>query len=291
MHAAVYHLQSDVYDAIKPPSFCAFANTLDRYHVLTRAREHNNIPEHLSETQRLYQRAIEKSIAPVVESKLSKKKQLSVRKSRLLKKWGKHLSNNPIDDPVSLQGTPRLGGGWEKLYQEIGRTAREATFFDPEHPDLIDPCGFAGVQGGRTPPLFLQELAHLASLLSAVALSTLRNDIEGAESPLDIYEPGSPWPAVDPHKNERFSQRLNFFLGNTKTTRERTRYNASRPLQVLGGVSEAEIKFLQMARGPSAKTQLCWFWLSEFMTREHIAGSMGRVPPPIISRLPQFLSK
>ena len=34
------------------------------------------------------------------------------------------------------------------------------------------------------PSLFLQELAHLSSLLSAVAMSTLRNDIEMAESPL-----------------------------------------------------------------------------------------------------------
>jgi hypothetical protein len=54
------------------------------------------------------------------------------------------------------------------------------------------------MKGGHTPPLFLQELAHLASLLMAVALSTLRNDIEGAESPLSVHVPGKPWPEVDP---------------------------------------------------------------------------------------------
>lgn len=47
-----------------------------------------------------------------------------------------------------------------------------------------------------SPSLFLQELAHLSSLLSAVALSTLRNDIEMAESPLCEYIPGQPWPPV-----------------------------------------------------------------------------------------------
>jgi hypothetical protein len=46
------------------------------------------------------------------------------------------------------------------------------------------------------PSLFLQELAHLSSLLTAVAMSTLRNDIELAESPLREYIPGEPWPPV-----------------------------------------------------------------------------------------------
>lgn len=54
--------------------------------------------------------------------------------------------------------------------------------------------------------------------------------------------------------------------------------------------SDAEIRFLQMARGPSAKTQLCWYWLTEFVIREHLNGSTGKVGPPIISRVIQFLS-
>ena len=70
---------------------------------------------------------------------------------------------------------------------------------------------------------------------------------------------------------------------------ERTRYNAMRPLPVLGGVSNAEIAFLQLARGPYAKVQLCWHWLSEFITREHLAGSLGEVGAPMISRTVQFM--
>ena len=46
--------------------------------------------------------------------------------------------------------------------------------------------------------LFLQETAHLLSLLSAVAMSTLRNDLEGAESPLATFTPNAPWPCEDP---------------------------------------------------------------------------------------------
>lgn len=46
--------------------------------------------------------------------------------------------------------------------------------------------------------LFLQETAHLLSLLSAVAMSTLRNDLEGAESPLSTFTPNASWPCEDP---------------------------------------------------------------------------------------------
>ena len=65
------------------------------------------------------------------------------------------------------------------------------------------------------------------------------------------------------------------FKGRDPETR--TRYNAARPLPVIGGVSDAEIQMLQMARGPYAKVQLCFGWLSEFIIREHLAGSLGLV--------------
>lgn len=47
------------------------------------------------------------------------------------------------------------------------------------------------------PSLFLQEASHLISLLSAVALTTLRHDLHSAPSPLQEYTPGAPWPPVD----------------------------------------------------------------------------------------------
>ena len=204
----------------------------------------------------------------------------------------KYLTNNLDGPPAPLIGRGRLDGNWGKFFND-----GKSTFFDKLNPDSMDPMGFASTQGGRTPALFLQELAHLSSLLVAVAFSTLRNDEEGAASPLDFYEPGSAWPEVDPDKDEWLKVNGLFalwrvvksFIGMGHTAQERTTYNANRPLPVIGGVSDNEIRFLQMARGPYAKTQLCWHWLSEFCIREHLAGSTGNVGPPIISRVIQFL--
>lgn len=201
--------------------------------------------------------------------------------------------------PYPLWGRPHMDGGWQGFFSQkniptkseaVGNTSSiVGTFCIPNDPMAPPPKeGFASMQGGRTPPLYLQELAHLSSLLVAVALSTLRNDIDGSESPLTFYEAGSDWPAVDPEKDVGLQlssgqgwmlwiRKFGFFLGMGRSPEEQTRYNAGRPLPVIGGVSDAEIRFLQMARGPYAKTMLCWNWLSEFMMREHLAGSMGKV--------------
>jgi hypothetical protein len=47
-------------------------------------------------------------------------------------------------------------------------------------------------------PPFLEEAAHLLSLLSAVAFSTLRNDVDGTDPPLIAFDPREPFPHVDP---------------------------------------------------------------------------------------------
>ena len=75
-----------------------------------------------------------------------------------------------------------------------------------------------------------------------------------------------------------------------RTPERREAMNAQAPLEVIGGVSQGEIDCLQRARGASAKVNLAWIWLMEFITREHLAGSTGAVGPPIISRIYQFLS-
>jgi len=151
------------------------------------------------------------------------------------------------------------------------------------------------------PSLFLQETLHLVSLLSAVAMSTLRNDIESTASPLTEYLPGKPFPAVDPDAlaldvREQYGNDSTFWrwayycLGLSRSERHRTLYNAARPFGVLGGVSDREVELLQQARGPYAKVSLCTMWLQEFLSREYMAGSTGGVAPPIISRLYQFIS-
>lgn len=199
-------------------------------------------------------------------------------------------------DPIPLVGEPRMDGNWGAYFTKDPKHPL-STFVDPNEPETIGSKGFASIQGKRTPPLFLQELAHLSSLLTAVALSTLRNDMEGFESPLGIYEPGQKWPEVDPNKDEMLRKKglkaflamVKNFMGVGLTAEQRSEHNAAQPLPVIGGVSDAEIRFLQIARGPYAKTQLCFNWLSEFIIREQLAGSLGLVGPPIISRIFQFL--
>jgi hypothetical protein len=152
------------------------------------------------------------------------------------------------------------------------------------------------------PSLFLQETAHLFSLLNAVALSTLRNDIAiAAWSPVTPYIPGVPWPDADPDNLPQetkeqygdgsvFWRWFYFCLGLSRSGKRRTMYNATRPFGVLGGVSDGEIQALQHARGPYAKVALVNMWLQEFVSRETIAGSTGEVPGPMLSRIYQFIS-
>jgi len=152
------------------------------------------------------------------------------------------------------------------------------------------------------PMLFLEECAHLLSLMSAVAFSTLRNDLPEAESPLTSFIPGLPLPLVDPDgykskvrtrwtSKSRFYSVLHFGLDLSRNDQARTLYNASRPFRVIGNVSDAEIEKLQEARGPLAKVSLISMWLLELISREYQAGSTGEVAAPILSRLYQFVSE
>ena len=306
MHTASYHMQCDHFKAIKPPAFFDFPDLNDMYLSRSRERHDFNSSFHMgmeTESERVTHRAQSKSIESLGKTKfdpssLKPKSMHSVRRSSSSNISSRNddrldavSSDDMMEEPFHLLGTPRMDGNWGALYH-----GKKATFFDPKHPERTSEEGFGSFRGGRLPPLFLQEMAHLCSLLNGVALATLRNDIEGAQSPLDVYNPGAPWPVVDPTKAEDLAfsrgtamQTILDFIGVSRSPIERTRYNASRPLPVIGGVSDAEIKFLQMARGPYAKTQLCWFWLSEFITREHIAGSTGAVGDPIMSRVMQFL--
>lgn len=199
------------------------------------------------------------------------------------------MSEDGEQPPKFLTGKPKLDGNWGSLFDD-----RKSTFMKPHEPSEIDVNGFASTQGGHTPILFLQELAHLSSLLNAVAMSTLRNDVEGVSSPLSLYIPGSAWPAVDPKLDEhlydsKIEGRLYaflYFLGQGRSPSERTKYNIARPLPVIGGVSDAEIQMLQMARGPWAKTNLCWSWLSELCVREF---PTEEAHGALLSRAMQFL--
>lgn len=134
-----------------------------------------------------------------------------------------------------------------------------------------------------------------------MALSTLRNDLEGSESPLALFEANQPWPPVDPDtyssqfqeaywQKSRAKTILRYIFGKSRNKKMRTLYNAARPFRVIGGVSNSEINLLQLARGPQAKMALVSMWLTEFVIREFMHGSQGKVPPPIMSRVFQLIS-
>ena len=255
-HTACYHMQCDHYKGIMPPSYFDYPD-LNR-DFLTRDRERQT--ESASASGRLsmaYARSEHKSIESVSkENKVrARKRTKQSRKgpgARLENSLGNSSSRDslPSDDAIPLVGKKGLDGGWEALFGDD-----TSTYYRYGEEWTLDKQGFASAKGGRTPALFLQELAHLSSLMTAVALSTLRNDVEGAESPLDVYDPGSEWPEVDPtslpmtHATYSCFELIRHFLGADRTPINRTRYNASRPVGVLGGVSDNEIRFLQMAKG------------------------------------------
>ncbi len=292
-------MQQKHHDPIKPPSYFDH-HDLNKYGLKRdREREADLLQEQTSNSTGTSTGT--STATPIVTKSFRKRRAVvrsieTIRNDNVRELMTTLVQNNSMaaEDKTHLMGEGRLDGGWGKMFDDGSSTYHTMGLAGSW--EAGNSRGFASTVGGRTPQLFLQELVHLASLCNAVAYSTLRCDIEGAESPLDMYCPGQPWPEVDPDKEQILSRKdviwntIRYIFGFDRTPTTRTKHNALRPLPVLGGVSDNEIAFLQRARGPSAKTTLAWHWLSEFIIREHLAGSTGAVAPPIISRLIQFLS-
>lgn len=321
MHSAVFHLQSKHYDDTRPPNF--FDN--DKLNVLnlTRDRKRHNVYAPPNEVNEMAPVLADKRLKSVYDCE----KEISNHNNFA----GNNDASNNIDD-LSQEGSSSthsrrrmhlnfappsphkksplpmgvLDGHWDvipptpdRAHTDILRRTNKNSENFPSSQHMEE--NFAARPNGRTPPLFLQELAHLSSLACAVALSTLRNDIEFSESPLDMFVPGAAWPPSDPdrlpkHVRTEFQHRFHFvtilrhWFGMDRLPHWRSKYNASRPLLIYGGVSNSEIRFLQKAKGPHAKAALALGWLKEFIIREHLSGSLGEVHSAIISRLVQFLS-
>ena len=222
-----------------------------------------------------------------VQSSSTKAAALNARQSKSFNRNPKLLPNNYHNEIRFQDRFDTATGKPFSIFTAVTRTHLRTGHIDPD----------------KVPPLlFLEEVAHLLSLLSAVAFSTLRNDLPYAESPLTAFEPGLPWPHVDPDAYKRRDKRgwegnklttlLRFIVGASRTARDRTLYNAARPFRVIGNVSDQEIDQLQQARGPLAKVSLVSMWIQELISREYMTGdSTGSIAPPIISRLYQFISE
>lgn len=276
-HTGVYHLQQSHYDCIKPPSY--FDNHALNKLNLTRDRDRNFLSDAQMEQTYLRRRRNFSQSIVALEIPQSQTEETTEESETV-----------SIDQLLDGGG---LDGGWTNLFGD-----GKSTFCNNDENDSRNrgkERGFAH-HTDRTPSLFLQELVHLSSLCSAVALSTLRNDADGDQSFFDIYNAGADFPEVDPGKLPRKVRKqieswsaLRYLFGLDRSRESRTRYNTLRPLPVLGGVSANEIAFLKKAKGSLAKTTLAFNWLSEFIIRENLAGSLGKVGSPTISRVMQFL--
>ena len=281
---AAFHYQSAHFQKIAPPSFGAYPE------VRTFTRNRKRVLTELSLDE--YQIKLEHDIIEATESPQKKgflnslKNARKRRKQRLSKPKVIHRRQKSEHKPIR---TPE--GASRKIAASGSFCLSPSASFDESGVRVEDTIASP----------FLQESAHLFSLLSAVAMSSLRCDLPDVEPPLERWEPDDPFPPVDPDdmsfgkrreygKNTRLWTLLYSLFGLSRSPAQRTLYNHVRPFKVLGGISHREIEALRHARGPSAKVSLCYMWIIEFMSREHLSGGLGVVPPPIMTRCCQFAS-
>lgn len=318
MELAAFHLQAAIYDSRRPPTF----GQHPEINSLERARERLNQPtleeledqldEMENEVAEQQQITGTKNQASLFGSVFRRKnsnqsdlklpdvmKQTTQQRKTKLRKANKPIKSiNAVPAPAIYPDKATRLAWFAHNASAVSSNAQLTTSFKVQAASGSQRCAWEADK----PPLFLQEAAHLLSLLSAVAFSTLRNDLEEATSPLITFTPGVPWPHVDPDTYTSDVRKdwaasghqtvtvLRYLFGFSRTPQSRTMYNAARPFRVIGGVSDAEIDILQAARGPLAKVALVMMWLQEFITRECLAGSTGPIGTPILSRLYQFTS-
>lgn len=241
MTLAAWHYQAHSYDAIKPPAFGL--NPLAT-------------PDAMTERPHALQPSLQDTKETIAQRSRSSKTHTS---------WYDRFKSRKLSDLEKQQRAQKLQVKKEADYsirnkaeavKSINTKRADTTIpvpsrFRDDRPSITRQATLRRIRPARTPTpsLFLQELAHLSSLLSAVAMSTLRNDIEMAESPLTEYIPGQPWPPMDPDQLSSETKReygedstfwtiVYFVLGLSRSKKHRTLYNAARPFSVLGGVSD-----------------------------------------------------
>ena len=289
---AAFHYQSKIYENIQPPSFGDHQENNDY------VRERERVDDITPEEQIEYIKSIGEPskiksrwgnfLKGDNENKAKGKKKIITERTESMG------SNSNACSIYALSGSPN------KIPLPKTRALRTRPPSNLSQSEIAQRRSSSIISGEMkeiVPSLFLQEGAHLVSLLSAVALSTLRNDIEGVEAPLIEFIPGKPWPAYNSDSDPNIKHERSFFVGVlrflfdiSRTEKERAMYNVTRPFRVIGGISDGEAALLQSARGPTAKVALVNMWLNEFVIREHLHGAMGNVAAPIISRLQQYQS-
>jgi Bestrophin, RFP-TM, chloride channel len=307
MCLGAFHYQSNQFDDIKPPAFGSLDSTVTDYQIYGRERDSIRGVRGVNESQKSDHGS---SASPLWEKLRHHRRRNTAESNLRLHLPGKNInSSDRIDESHDLTAKIPIPTRFQDQFLNPNGDPSSGSEFteDRRARSLVKQSrAYHHITKTRrarlpTPSLFLQETAHLISLLSAVAFSTLRNDIDQAASPVTPYVPGMPWPCVDPDMlskdtklqygdANRFWTWFYFCLGLSRSQKRRTLYNAARPFGVLGGVSDEEIRHLQHARGPYAKVALVTMWLEEFISREYLAGSTGKVAQPIVSRVYHLIS-
>ena len=172
---AAFHLQSKMYDDIAPP---AFGDHQDVNYTFVRKRESTDRTNFVTARETLSEN----------EEKPSSQKTNLFGRIRTARRKNKNKGNDTIEDGkenISINATSTSRLPYPKDYWTRNKSqanglvsAKDAAVLAQEREDLAS-----------RPSLFLQETAHLVSLLSAVALSTLRYDADGEEAPLTKFLP------------------------------------------------------------------------------------------------------
>eukprot|EP00571_Detonula_confervacea_P015947 CAMPEP_0172305306 /NCGR_PEP_ID=MMETSP1058-20130122/6625_1 /TAXON_ID=83371 /ORGANISM="Detonula confervacea, Strain CCMP 353" /LENGTH=505 /DNA_ID=CAMNT_0013016859 /DNA_START=41 /DNA_END=1558 /DNA_ORIENTATION=- len=287
---AAFHMQSNVYEKVKPVSFGDHQHLNDL--ILQRNREKDG--ETKVETEKITSE----------ETNEAKNGTPNLNFGSFLRKRRKNKETDKTVESVSINASsPREELPFPEYKNSFLKKAALKGVGSPlTQTARTERCSSMSIDEGRpaVPSLFLQEGAHLVSLLSAVALSGLRCDSEYAEAPLTKFIPGHHWPNYNSdndrdmkqygYQRNGFLTTIKYMLDISRTKHERLAYNAARPFPVIGGLSDREAFLLQRARGTCAKTALAFMWLNEFIIREQMHGSLGSVAPPIVSRLQQYSS-
>jgi len=272
-----FHYQSKQYDAIKPPSFfdnpgINFRSGLKRRRVVTPEDiDYYKMSELNADDLDDQSQAHMSGYAPSQSSNSSGADRasttLSINRPRLLRRKSsvKRFLTGSAQDPSNVNDFDRKeneNSNFSAIDIESTKTYEDLECspfpFRAHHPDrpkfqIHSNQGFHGagqVDGGISgePSLFLQELCHLASLLNAVALSTLRNEIHTAEAPISEYHPmsdgvKSSWPpvdAIDPNEKRHIVKTIwkgiKYILWLDQSAKDREAYNAAWALEVIGGI-------------------------------------------------------
>jgi hypothetical protein len=201
MDMAAWHLQSARYDDVRPPCFG------EHPHLTSLERERERNEATFEEIENQIDEALEKENQDSNESMASRFSRWRLRLRR--RKANADNTDNPQsrrwrNPPNSssfrkkktlerrIQGTKKsinapARTGTPDTKKRAAKTHRRTSTLS-----CVTSNSKQRLDGGFVDekPLFIQEAAHLLSLLSAVAMSTLRNDLENAESPLITFEPG-----------------------------------------------------------------------------------------------------